>query len=380
LAYLAYGVLPQTERKIIHRKGTITIGAVDVPAAERGIYHGHQKIGVEQVKRSHHATRKKEGETHPQAEPVGLPPHANRHAKTSWISCKPVDHAEMIPMRVQIQNYTGTPIRSFGEWESYALPTAHKEHWQPSRSACELGRIWTTDGEPSVPHQLIQLLDSHEGTRHLVILKGITEHQTRLPFSSFGPRRHDLALWAEQDGRPVTICIESKADESSGGTVREELRKARANARKKGGTTRFPERLDWLTRSLLRLPAFTDSCLLMLSDEVADLPYQLLSAIGGTLLEAEQQKTIKAVFVIHEFRTPTTLDINLDVNANALNRFLRLFLSANGASAGEDFELKSGNMLGPISITSRPVAFSTRVPYHVPIFIGKIRTDLKPEP
>jgi hypothetical protein len=44
--------------------------------------------------------------------------------------------------RVQIQNYAGVPIRSFDDWESYALPPARKElHWKPDRSACELGRI-----------------------------------------------------------------------------------------------------------------------------------------------------------------------------------------------------------------------------------------------
>ncbi len=78
----------------------------------------------------------------------------------------------------------------------------------------------------------------------------------------------------------MTVCIEAKADESFGGKVAEELRKAR-----KRPVTRFPERLDWLTRSLLGLPAFEDDQFLVLSDVVANLPYQLLSAIGGTLLE-----------------------------------------------------------------------------------------------
>jgi hypothetical protein len=215
----------------------------------------------------------------------------------------------------------------------------------------------------------MQLLESHEGTKRSVIISGMTEHETSLPFGSRGPRCHDLALRAEQDGCAVTICIEAKADESFGGTVAEELRKA-----KERPVTRFPERLDWLTRSLLGFAAFKDDQLLVLSDAVAQLPYQLLSAIGGTLLEAKLQHASKAVFLVHEFRTTATVDAKLEANVNALNRFLRLLLSANqGADAG--LEVRIGQLVGPISIADRPMEGAIKVPCDIPLFIGKIRTD-----
>jgi hypothetical protein len=186
-----------------------------------------------------------------------------------------------------------------------------------------------------------------------------------------------LALQAEQDGRAVTICIEAKADESFGGTIIQELSTARKRAAKrKGGHTRFPERLDWLTHSLLGLRAFEDARHQVLDGVVADLPYQLLPAIAGTLLETKHMKASKAVFVIHEFRTAKTTDANLDANADALNRFLRLFLLANGASAADSFQLGCGHMVGPISITERPVEGTSKIPCDIPLFIGKIRTDL----
>ena len=122
----------------------------------------------------------------------------------------------------------------------------------------------------------------------------------------------------------MTICIEAKADESFGGKVAEELRKARQRP-----VTRFPERLDWLIRSLLGLPAFKDDQSLVLSDVVANLQYQLLSAIGGTLLEARLKGASKAVFIVHEFRTTSTVDAKMDDNAKALNGFLHLLQSAN---------------------------------------------------
>lgn len=279
---------------------------------------------------------------------------------------------------VQIQSHAGVPIHSFDDWERYALPAARRDiHWEQDRSAYELGRIWTAGGEPAVPLQLAQLLECHQGTKGIVILSGITEWETPLPFGSRGPRCHDLALLGRQDGSAVTICIEAKADEPFGGTVTRELSNARKRAEtRKGGHTRFPERLDWLTRSLLGVQAFKDDQLQVLAADVANLPYQLLPAIAGTLLEGEHQKASKAVFVVHEFRTAKTVDAKLDANADVLNGFLRLFLSSNGASIEEDFSFENGHILGPILVTQHPVSGADKIPCDIPLFVGKIRTDL----
>jgi hypothetical protein len=271
---------------------------------------------------------------------------------------------------VQIKGYAGQQIRSFSDWYKHALPPDRRERqWKEGRSEFELGREWTANGEPAVPTGLSQLLDSHEGTRGTVVTGGITQRETTLPFSNHGARCHDLALRAERDGCLVTICIEAKADESFGGTVAEELTKARHRP-----VTRFPERLDWLTRSLLGLPAFIDDERCMLSDVISGLPYQLFSAIGGTLLEAHLQSATMAIFVVHEFRTTATADSKLEANANALNSFLRLFNATNSVADGR-LPLCTGQILGPISITERPTAGATPLPCHIPLFIGKIRTD-----
>jgi hypothetical protein len=271
---------------------------------------------------------------------------------------------------VDIKGHAGQPIRSFADWEGYSLPPERKVlHWKEGRSAFELGRSWTIGGEPTAPVELVQLLESHEGTRRTVIKSGITEHETTLPFVHHGPRCHDLALRAERDDCVTTICIEGKADEPFGRTVTEELRKA-----KQRPATSFPERLDWLTRSLLGIPAFKDDEHLALSDVISGLPYQLLTAIAGTLLEAEIQEATTAVFLVHEFRTRATVDSKLQANADALNSFLRLFQSVNGG-LDEDVQLRPGEMIGPISITERPVIGGVKMPCEIPLFIGKIRTD-----
>jgi hypothetical protein len=272
-------------------------------------------------------------------------------------------------LRVQIKSHTGKPIQSFIDWAKYGLPPERALQWKKGRSAFELGCSWTADGEPTVPAELVQLFGSHDALRGTVILSGIVEHETVLPYGKRGARCHDLALRAEQDDKVVTICIEAKADESFGGTVAEEL----TQARKRPGT-KFPERLHWLTQSLLGLPAFRDNRFSVLSDLVSGLPYQLLSAIGGTLLEAELQGASKAVFLVHEFRTPATLEAKMDANTKALNCFLRLLLSANRVGPMHP-EIRSGQLVGPILITERPVAETSKMSSRIPLFIGKIRSD-----
>lgn len=276
---------------------------------------------------------------------------------------------------VQINSFSdGKEIKGFSDWEKYALPPARKKHWKEGRSEFELGRVWTTRGEPRVPYDLHELLESHAGTRGTVVKTGVTQHETTLPFARSGTRCHDLMLKAELDGGVVTICIESKADESFGGTLKDELARARKRAQQRNRKTRFPERLDWLTCSLLGLPAFRDEQRLEILAAISTLPYQLLSAIGGTLLEAERQDATRAIFVVHEFRTSLTKDVLLKANGDALNCFLRLLLSANHGTIG-DLPLRNGQMIGPISITERTVTAAIKMPLNLPLFIGKIRTD-----
>jgi hypothetical protein len=167
----------------------------------------------------------------------------------------------------------------------------------------------------------------------------------------------------------VTICVEAKADESFGGSVAEELRKAK----KRSGDTRFPERLDWLSRWLLGISAFKDDEHLALSDAVSELPYQLLTGIAGTLLEAQTQGATTAVLIVHEFRTNLTKDTKLEANADAMNSFLHLFYSANGGP-DERLRVRAGDIVGPISIIDGPLAGPLQCP-SIPLFIGKITTD-----
>jgi len=271
---------------------------------------------------------------------------------------------------VEIEGYAGKPIHSLSDWEEHAMPPDRKrKHWTPGRSACELGRVWTANGEPETPTELTQLLNSHDATRGTVIRRGMTEYETQLPPGPSGPRCHDLVLLAEQGDSTSTICVEAKADEPFGGTLAEELQKAR-----KRPSTRFPERLDWLTRSLLGLPAFSDEGHETLSNQIRGLPYQLFAAIAGTLLEAEFRRSTKAVLVIHEFRTEKTEDRKIEHNARELESFLRFLLQQNGA-IDDNFKLRYGQLIGPLPFIERDVTGVRKMPHGIPLFVGKIRTD-----
>jgi hypothetical protein len=273
---------------------------------------------------------------------------------------------EMLEMR----GYAGQPIHSLSDWEKCAMPPNRKlKHWQEGRSAFELARLWTANGEPAVPAVLAELLNSRDATRGIGIRRGITEHETHLPPGTHGPRCHDLALFGEQGRSAVTICVEAKADEPFGTTVAHELR----NAEKRPFTT-FPKRVDWLIRSLLGLPGFNREGRDTESDQASNLPYQLLTATAGTLLEAEDQHSLKAILVIHEFRTPKTDDEKMERNARELDCFLRLLLRQNGA-ADENFQLRCGQLMGPLPLFDRSVENARKMPYHIPLFVGKIRTD-----
>lgn len=260
----------------------------------------------------------------------------------------------------------GQAIRTFADWATWGLPeTRRLQHWKEGRSAFELARAWTETETPHAPPDLQHILDFCPHTRGLILDRGVVEHETPLPFGSRGPRCHDLVLWGRRADNRFLLSIEAKADEPFGATIACELEKAL-----KRPVTRFPDRLHWLTCGLLDTPAFTAPN--RLNPAIADISYQLLTAIGGTVVEAARGNAHAAIFLVHEFRTALTRDEKMDRNGDALDGFLRAFQAAQGL-ADQGLPLVSGHMIGPIPL--RPILISPSFPAHIPLYIGKLRTD-----
>jgi hypothetical protein len=277
----------------------------------------------------------------------------------------------MTPTRFEIRGCAGDPIRCFSDWEAFAMPPERKQkHWKEFRSAFELGRCWTAGGEPRVPAEIDRLLDSNDDTKGVVLRSGVTEHETALPFGNRGPRCHDLALIGGRNGSTVAISVEAKADEPFGGTITDELRRAR----KRTAETRFPGRLKWLTHSLFGIPAFSDADEMCVSPVFAERPYQLFTAVAGALLEAELLGAASCILAVHEFRTPLTTEENMQRNGRELDSFMRLLLERN-SGADTEFPLECGRLAGPLLLLERTLDGVRPLPHRIPLFVGKVRTD-----
>ena len=122
----------------------------------------------------------------------------------------------------------------------------------------------------------------------------------------------------------MLISIEAKADEELDKPAENKLERFLKSPR-----TMFPDRLEWLTTLLLGLRSFPEGNL-NLYQPARWLPYQLLSGVAGTLLEAEDGQASTASFLIHEFKTRLTKDLNHMRNSETLSRFLNLLCEANG--------------------------------------------------
>lgn len=114
-----------------------------------------------------------------------------------------------------------------------------------------------------------------------------------------GPRNHDLVAHGElPNGERVIVCVEAKAGESFGATVAQQTAaatRAKANADQAGKTSNAQDRLTGLLERFVGYPAA--------EQRVQELRYQLLTALAGTLSEAEEAAALHAVLMIHEFLT-----------------------------------------------------------------------------
>lgn len=225
---------------------------------------------------------------------------------------------------------------SITKWDEWTRPKRDYQ-WKPGRSAMELAKAWFREDRPAIPAELLSLFAKHRRLEQLDILYGIPELVTPLPERGEG-RNHDLCLYGKTHQENVTVCIEAKADEPFGDfTVGEYW--SRGLKRRVGGVrTRVPERV----KALLSMVNGTGSS--PLQSPWANVRYQLLTAICGTILEAQKDLSSLGLFIVHEFQTDSTCQEKLQRNMKAFLDFIKVL------SGSSEAEPESGCWYGPVRL------------------------------
>lgn len=238
-------------------------------------------------------------------------------------------------------------------WQSWS-PPKHVQHWVPGRSAMECARAWFRTGSLGCPEEIRRLLESNAVTRALAFSHGRPEMVTALPMRGEG-RNHDLWLVGHSGDQQVTVCIEAKADEPFGDFVANAL----ASARRRNPETGLPARARKLIEVITGREADPEKA------PWASVRYQLLTALAGTALQAQKDRSAFAVLVVHEFVGSATVDEKVLVNA----RDLAAFVSLLGLDAAR---MQSGELVGPLKLPE-----SALLPAGMPIYVGKVQVHVE---
>ncbi len=255
--------------------------------------------------------------------------------------------------RVLIKTKKEILIESVDDWFRYAPPEGGETQWVDGRSAKELAKSWFRT--PTIPWELKDLLENHPSTRGLVVDIGFLELETKLDSFPGKGRQSDLILLGRLNQQRMLIAVEAKADEPFGDTIEERKNKTQ------NPESNISERIDKLCLSIFGRKIDQDA-------KIKHLRYQLLHGLAGTLIEAKNQGAKLAVFLVHEFRSPSLQFDRLLENSEDFKKFFRMFPDLN------QIEIEPGVLYGPVQIPGDPER--KFVPNDIPFLAGKIITDL----
>jgi hypothetical protein len=263
---------------------------------------------------------------------------------------------------------SGREIRTVEDWLIYAGPKEGKAQWTHGRSAMESARAWLDTGQPALPDGIRSVLESRDHTADFQPIYAIPELVTRLDEFRGEHRNHDLVVVGVARGGRTLIGIEAKADEPFGtqavGTyLKTASKKPRSNA---------PERIRRLALALFGPGALDGEDV---AKPYAELRYQLLTALGGTLIEARRRFAEQAILLVHEFTSVSVPGIDyrgtraaaLKRNADAWDAFVAAIADGTTSEPGE--------LTGPFHVPG-----SELIPADLPFFLGKVTADLGEDP
>ena len=210
-------------------------------------------------------------------------------------------------MEIKIQKTL--TIHDETDWLIAAPPQKGLAQWKDGKSAKELAK-YATLGKKAFNNLINRVIKDCYGIK-VKSLTGEPEATTNLPFSTSGPRQHDLLL--HDDNNEIVIGIEAKVDEPFGD---KSIYKENENASESKS-----KRIKWLLNTLLP-PQYQD----INNENVKDIGYQLFTGVAGTLLEAYRRKAQKCIFLVISLHEAN--ENNLD-NENAFNGFVRIICGDN---------------------------------------------------
>lgn len=170
-------------------------------------------------------------------------------------------------------------INTLESWQVLASPMGGDLQWKDGRSAKELAR-YITNSLPQMPTEIEAVLKQFAPADAAFDWKA--EYVTSFSAAGYGRgmgRNHDMVIYNED----LFVGVEAKADEPFGDkTVKDELSKASENKK---------NRICKLTELV-----FGDG-----PQNHLDLRYQLLTACGGVMLEAQKRHSKNAMLLVLVF-------------------------------------------------------------------------------
>jgi len=244
----------------------------------------------------------------------------------------------------------GHDIHSIDDWFEYAPPKMRERHWKDGRSAKELARSWVRKGYACPPEEMRLLLEA-TFNGEITFHKAKPECVIELDDFPGENRNCDLVLLLGI-GQRMVVNVEAKADERFGDDTIGDYYDRTANSR-----SNVPARIRQLSLALFgRVPDAV----------IRGLRYQLLHAAAATLIEAAANKAELGLFLVHEFQSANLSSAKLKKNSTDWENFVRVFPELAGA------QVEKNQILGPVSVMG-----GGRVPSSVPLYLGKLVTELK---
>ena len=223
----------------------------------------------------------------------------------------------------------GKSIRSIDDWKDNCPPKDPVKHWKKDRSAFELASSYIKNNDSLIKNIII----SNGICNNVSIKVGYPEYETKL--DNYGQGRvHDLLMMGNLDNDKGIISIEGKVDEPFGSsTIKDYYMKSKVK-QINGSNTKVCNRIEEMLEKL-----FCNS----IPDKAIMLQYQLLTAVIGTLQEANIKKAKKAIFLVQVFDTILADKKKLDKNHKDLEKLIEILSGSKYTS------INNNQILGPFS-------------------------------